>query len=108
MFVLTHANTVDYCDPSLCPAGVKHAACGQEIKYGPLCPILNDTRQLVFDDDMIKIALGWINFYRSVLAINFEDEHDLPLAAKMMQLVKHLCIYFVSKNLLSCRAGTTR
>ena len=73
----------NYCDPKLCPAGVKHIACGNSGNFSPSCP--SDKRIAAISGAYQELIVDVHNTLRNKIANG--DQSGFPSASRMATMV---------------------
>ena len=77
-------SATDYCKPDLCPAGLKHIACGNSGSWSPACP--SDRKMLQLSDSNINEILDQHNNIRNMIANGQVDGYSS--ASRMATMVR--------------------
>lgn len=78
----------NYCDPGLCPAGVKHIACGSSGDFDPSCPA--DRQLVALSDTDIQSIVDTHNRLRNLIANG--DQSGFNPASRMATMVNYFVI----------------
>lgn len=75
---------INYCKPDLCPAELKHIACGNPGTWSPACP--SDRKMLQLSNDHINAILDQHNQVRNMIANGQVDGYST--ASRMATMVR--------------------
>lgn len=78
-------SAVNYCDPKLCPAGVKHIACEHSGSFSPSCP--SDKRIAAISEANQELIVDVHNTLRNRIANG--DQSGFPSARRMATMVNY-------------------